>query len=292
MVQLSPEDVQDKSILQLKGFTLYHCQASSSSQKVRMYLRLKGLKYEARHVDILTVEHLQPEYLAVNPRGLLPLLVDDGEVFIESNDIILHLETTHSTPPLLPPDYPHDQLKELMDEENDIHFDLRKLSFRFVFNPPLPVKSEEVLELYSTHGTGTLNGQPDDQRDKEIDFWKEYNKAGLPDDEARRIVQEVIRPQFERLEQRLEEHDSMLGNSLSILDLVWTPFVYRFGVAGYPLEQLHPRLAAWGDRMMQDPIVKEEVSLPPPLLEAVSQLHAQWKKEGRSFTDVCFPDLA
>ena len=49
-------------------------------------------------------------------------------------------------------------------------FDLRALSFRFVFNPPHNPKSSEDLKVYATAGSGTVNGKKDDRVGVEIDF--------------------------------------------------------------------------------------------------------------------------
>ena len=294
MVQLSPEDIQAKDILRQPGLTLYHCQLSSSSQKVRIYLALKNLPYTAKHVEILTNEHLQPEYLAVNPRGLLPLLVDDGRAYIESNDIMLHLEEAFPDPPLIPISAsPADRARmvALMDPEPALHFDLRKLSFRFLFNPPLPVKSEAVLAQYASLGSGTIQGRKDKGKDQEIAFWREYNDGGLSDGEARRIAQEVVRPQLDSLEVLLGNHKYLFGDTISILDITWIPFVQRFHDAQYPKERLHPKLEAWRARMLEAPVVARELELPYRVREVVYETQREWRIERKTLKDVCFPEL-
>jgi len=49
-------------------------------------------------------EHRQPEYLALNPYGRVPTIVEDGLVLYESTAILEYLEATHPQPPLLPSD--------------------------------------------------------------------------------------------------------------------------------------------------------------------------------------------
>ena len=82
---------------------LYGFFRSSTSYRLRIALALKGLAYEPHYVSLPRMEHRSPEYLAVNPQGLLPTLVDDdGQAFSQSLAILEYLEETHPEPPLLP----------------------------------------------------------------------------------------------------------------------------------------------------------------------------------------------
>ena len=62
---------------------LYHNNISVCAQKVRLVLAEKNVPWENRHIDLKRGDHLKPEFLKVNPRGLVPVLVHDGEVVIE-----------------------------------------------------------------------------------------------------------------------------------------------------------------------------------------------------------------
>ncbi|HVP34697.1 MAG TPA: maleylacetoacetate isomerase [Steroidobacteraceae bacterium] len=83
---------------------LYHFFRSSASYRVRIALNLKGLSYEAAAVDLRPEVHGQraPEFLAVNPLGLVPVLVDGERTLTQSLAIIEYLDETHPQPPLLP----------------------------------------------------------------------------------------------------------------------------------------------------------------------------------------------
>ena len=61
----------------------------------------------------------------------MPVLVDDGEVHIESNDIIQHLDKKFQSNFLWPENL-NEKIKEFLEEENEIHFDLRNLTMKFV----------------------------------------------------------------------------------------------------------------------------------------------------------------
>src|SRR5882724_10312095 len=71
---------------------LYTFFRSSTSFRLRIALAYKGLPYEPRYISLPKMEHRDPAYLAVNPQGLLPLLVDDGHGYIQSMAIIEYLD--------------------------------------------------------------------------------------------------------------------------------------------------------------------------------------------------------
>lgn len=85
---------------------LYTYFRSSAAYRVRIALNLKGLAYEASFVHLTRAggEQHAPEYLALNPQGLVPTLIDGGNVLTQSLAIIEYLEETHPQPPLLPSD--------------------------------------------------------------------------------------------------------------------------------------------------------------------------------------------
>ena len=75
---------------------------SGTSHRLRIALNLKGLSFDAVAVDLRTEQHSAKAYKAINPQGLVPALVSNGEVYIQSPAIIEWLEETHPQPPLLP----------------------------------------------------------------------------------------------------------------------------------------------------------------------------------------------
>ena len=70
---------------------LFHNDKSTCSQKVRLCLAELGLDWVDRHIDLAAEENLAPEFLAVNPNGVVPALKHDGGVVIESTVICEYL---------------------------------------------------------------------------------------------------------------------------------------------------------------------------------------------------------
>jgi len=78
---------------------------SSASYRVRIALNLKGLRTEHLPHHLRKGEQIAPDYLALNPQGLVPTLENEaGEVLTQSLAIIEWLDETHPEPPLLPKD--------------------------------------------------------------------------------------------------------------------------------------------------------------------------------------------
>jgi maleylpyruvate isomerase len=82
---------------------LYGYFRSSAAFRVRIALNLKGIPYDQASIHLRKSEQRRPDYLALQPQGLVPVLeTDDGDVLIQSLAIIEYLDETHPEPPLLP----------------------------------------------------------------------------------------------------------------------------------------------------------------------------------------------
>jgi len=83
---------------------LYHYYRSSAAYRVRIALNFKGIPWETALIDLrapVSAQHT-PEFRAVNPQGLIPVVADGDTVITQSLAIIEYLEETHPLPPLLP----------------------------------------------------------------------------------------------------------------------------------------------------------------------------------------------
>jgi maleylacetoacetate isomerase len=89
---------------------LYDYWRSSASYRVRIALNLLGEVYEALPVNLLTATHRDADYLALNPQGILPTLVIDGQTLTQSLAIIEYLHSTRDGSSLIP-DSPLEQAR-------------------------------------------------------------------------------------------------------------------------------------------------------------------------------------
>jgi maleylacetoacetate isomerase/maleylpyruvate isomerase len=83
---------------------LYTFFRSSTSYRVRIALAVKGLEWEPRFISLPGMEHRVPAYMAVNPQGLVPALVEDDHVVAQSLAILEYLDEVYPEPPMLPAD--------------------------------------------------------------------------------------------------------------------------------------------------------------------------------------------
>jgi len=84
------------------SLVLHNSPFSTCSQKVRMCLHEKGIAAENHWVDLVKFEQLSPEYLAINPHGVVPTLVHNGEAIVDSSVIIEYLDDVFPDPALSP----------------------------------------------------------------------------------------------------------------------------------------------------------------------------------------------
>jgi glutathione S-transferase len=257
MVQLVDSDIKTREVLSWKGVHVLHFMGSSCSQKLRVFLNLKNIPWHSHPIDLPNYENMQPWFLGINPRGLVPVLVHDGAVHIESNDILAYLESKFPAPRLIPSGH-ENEVAALLRHEDDLHLDLRTLSFRFVFAPPGPPKSAAALESYLKNGTGTVQGAKDREKQVQIEFWQRAAKEGFTDERARASALR-FRAEFDKLDRTLAQQPYLMGTNLSVLDIAWLIYEHRLSLAGYPFARLHPNVHAWAEKLRARPEFAKEI---------------------------------
>src|SRR6476619_3905404 len=80
----------------------YEYWRSSAAYRVRIALKLKGIDYESRPIDLREGAQNSADYRAVNPYGFVPMLEIDGQRLTQSLAIINYLDLRYPTPPLIP----------------------------------------------------------------------------------------------------------------------------------------------------------------------------------------------
>jgi glutathione S-transferase len=83
---------------------LHHASHSTCSQKVRIVLHEKGIEFEDIRLNLAKKDQLRPSYLALNPNGVVPTLVDDGTPIVDSSVICEYLDEKYPQNRLAPDD--------------------------------------------------------------------------------------------------------------------------------------------------------------------------------------------
>lgn len=278
---LDDSQITTREVLDWKGLHLLHFSGSSCSQKVRILLREKGLDYVSHPVDLARHKHVTPWYLGINPRGVVPVLVHDGVVHVESNDILAYLDALPSEVPAFFPKTPDERanVDASLELENDLHFALREITMGFIFPKRLAQKPQDVLAKYER------DGADDPAREKELAWWQAYADHGVTRAQGHAAVA-AFKAAFDDLETRLQTSDWLNGSHLAVLELVWFISMNRVVMGGYPL-QVHPRLNELYLRLLQRPAFAEESKTPALLSKLIIPLNRLSQAvRGRRLTDV------
>ncbi|MBO21081.1 MAG: hypothetical protein CMM26_01685 [Rhodospirillaceae bacterium] len=282
MVKLTTSDIKTTEVLDWKGLHLFHFMGSSCSQKTRIALGVKGLEWKSHHVDISKFENFTEWFMGINPRGLMPTLVHDGDVHIESNDIIEYVDGAFDGPRLYPAD---PEEKAFMDAsmryEDDLHLCVRALTFRYFLPVEMMKKPDEAVDVYEAEGAETVGGQVDGRKAIEVNFWRKMNaNGGITDEQVIDAVDQFLIA-FGKLEERLEQYEYLLAGGLSALDIAWWITVFRITKLGFPTERF-PMLFAWYERLLAREDFAREVATPPEVMELSKKHQAACEVEGKS----------
>src|SRR5256885_11196069 len=87
-------------------FKLYNAPQSTCSQRVRFVLNAKNLKFDEVKLDLLAGDQLKPDYLKLNPNGVVPTLDHHGAIVIDSSVIIEYLDEIAPEPECFTPRQP------------------------------------------------------------------------------------------------------------------------------------------------------------------------------------------
>lgn len=82
------------------GIDLHWVSGSPFSWRVQLALEVKALAYHSHLLQMSRGEHRTPAFLAMNPRGQVPVLRDGDDVVCESIAILAYLDRRYPTPPL------------------------------------------------------------------------------------------------------------------------------------------------------------------------------------------------
>jgi glutathione S-transferase len=100
---------------------LYDSALAPNPRRVRIFLAEKGIRVPTVQVDIGKAENRQPEYLAKNPMGGVPILeLDDGTVLAETVAICRYFEETQPSPPLFGTDAKDRALVEMWQRRMEL----------------------------------------------------------------------------------------------------------------------------------------------------------------------------
>ncbi len=124
---------------------LYTARNSICTQKVFITLDEKKLDYEMKVISLFLNEQYSPEYLKINPKGVVPTLIHDGRPIVESTLICEYVDDIHPQPSLVPEDpYLRARMRLWSKQVDEAIFEAtREITFSASFREKLRQMSEQ-----------------------------------------------------------------------------------------------------------------------------------------------------
>jgi glutathione S-transferase len=268
------ENPKSPLIAKLEGVHLWHFEGAPCAQRVRFALVERGLRrgrevpwysdkpehcrgeagrWVSRHVSLIKKDHITPEYAAIQPNMVVPALVHDGVLHIESMDIVQYVDDHWPGEKLIPADPERLNLNEdLVTQAKALHRSVRFVSFRWGLRSLGKLNAKEEAQLKQL--------EQQDSPEKMAEFYSGFDSGTIP--------QAVYLDHLRRLEAGYARIDGLLdgdgrrfltGATLTPADIIWSLSVLRLSECGYPFAEHYPALADWYGRIAQRPGFREGV---------------------------------
>ena len=225
---------------------LHHAWRSSASRRVRLCLEEKGLAYESHPVDLAKMEHHAPEYLRINPNGVIPTLVHDGRPLHESGTICEYLDEVFPEPPLRPADaWGRAAMRNWIRHVDERIINLIIFNWRYDLQKVASQWSDEEL-------AERLKKIPGKER---REAWLRVARRPYTEEERAEARANLVQ-MLDRMERTLASTAWLAGERYSIADIAVVPFVKRIEEEIAPGEVTaarHPRVAAWWQAIQARP---------------------------------------
>ena len=245
---------------------LYHHDKSTCSQKVRICLAEKGVEWDSRQVDLMNSENLSPEYLAINPNGVVPAFVHDGRPIIESTVMCEYLDEVWPDEPKLTPADPVERADmrawlRFIDEVPSMA--VRVPSFQDKFLARFKAMSEADYAAFR------------DQNTLRREFFMRLNRTGFSDEEYDNSIRQ-LEMTVARIDKALENGPWLVGAQYTIADICVAPLFQRMEDLGMSdLWADHLRVADWFERLKGRPAYQTAFYEGSRLTDELDQLRLQ-----------------
>jgi len=225
--------------------TLYHYWDSFCSFKVRLCLEEKGLDWNSKNINLMRFENLSPDYLTVNPKGLVPTLVHNGNRITESSIINEYLDGCFPENSLRPADeLALARMRYWVGiEEEQIFKTVRPVSLNLIMKKIFQRYSDEEMDNFLAHHpkpyvVGTL---------------KKMFQAPVNMNEVEKS-RRALRNAFESMDRELQNQPWLAGDIYSLADIAAAPVVDRIAVLGLTdVYESLDGLQAWIERLTARP---------------------------------------
>jgi glutathione S-transferase len=220
---------------------LYNSPVSTCSQKVRMALLEKNVPWTDRVILFAKNDHLSDWYLALNPNGVVPTLVHDNRVIIDSSVINEYLDDVFPETPLRP-DEPYELAhmrawRQYIDEVPTTA--IRYPSFNAFLVPMWSSMTEEQFRTFA------------EKMPLRKHFYLKMGRNGFAKNEVDAAIG-LLRQTVERMEQSLSQTEWLANDMFTLADISIIPTIVRMEDLGLAhLWADSPRVGDWYRRLQR-----------------------------------------
>jgi glutathione S-transferase len=228
---------------------LYNAPQSTCSQRVRFVLNAKALGFDEVKLDLLAGDQLKPDYLALNPNGVVPTLDHDGNIVIDSTVIIEYLDEVANSGESFSPRDPvlRAKMRALMRFIDEMPAAaVRVPTFNLAFLPRFSAMSDDEFQAFA------------ESKPLRKEFMLAMGRKGFPQKEMDAAMQR-LRRSYERMEAEIAKSGGpwLLGKNISLADVAVMPAIVRMADLGEERAwQDLPGVRRWYDEIRAHPAFK------------------------------------
>jgi glutathione S-transferase len=230
------------------SFTLYNAPQSTCSQRVRFVLNAKQLAFDEVKLDLLAGDQIKPDYLKLNPNGVVPTLDHDGNIVIDSSVIIEYLDEVvpdQSFSPREPVTRAHMRaLMRFIDEMPGAA--VRVPTFNLAFLPRFQAMSEEEFKAMA------------EAKPLRREFMLTMGRKGFPEKDMDAAL-DRLRRTYARMDAEIARSGGpwLLGKTPTLADVAVMPAIVRMADLGLDtMWKDLPRVTRWYEAIRAHPAFK------------------------------------
>lgn len=217
-------------------FRLYNAPQSTCSQRVRFVFNAKKLPFDEVKLNLLEGDQLKPDYLKLNPNGVVPTLDHDGAIVIDSTVITEYLDEI-SPDESFTPESPVERarMRALMHFIDEMPAAAVRVStFNLAFLPSFQKMSREAFVAMA------------ESKPLRREFMLTMGQTGFPKEEMDAALARLRRA-YERMDNEIEKSGGpwLLGEQITLADVAVMPALVRMHDLGMPSWQDLPRVVTW-----------------------------------------------
>ena len=225
-------------------FKLYNAPQSTCSQRVRFVFNGKKIPFDEVKLNLLEGDQLKPEYLKLNPNGVVPTLDHDGDIVIDSTVITEYLDEVAPERSFTPESpVKRARMRALMHFIDEMPAAaVRVPTFNLAFLPSFQKMSREDFVAMA------------ESKPLRREFMLTMGQTGFPQAEMDAALAR-LRRSYERMDAEIEAGGGpwLLGKDISLADVTVMPALVRMHDLNLPGWLDLPRVVTWFDNIRAHP---------------------------------------